>query len=449
MTILETIVEHKKQEVRSYNRIYAHLNSELLDFPNPYSLIERIKSNPQISVIAEIKKGSPSKGYFAKHLSIPNCTEYYTRYNAACISVLTDHKFFFGGFDILKQVRSLTTLPILCKDFIIDEIQIKMAKKYGANVILLIKRILSRKRFIQLLDCARKHHLEVLVEVDSISEFDSIKDLDFELCGVNNRNLADFTVSLDKTKLLSKHITQADKLLISESGIYCENQIKELLSYKISGVLVGEALIKDQKNGLIQKLQQTKKTTQVKICGVQTVSDAIAIDNMNTDFIGLVFAKGKRQITKSLGIKISTHIKNAKTVGVFMNQDNDFIEDIYKHCHLDYVQVHGNIHIESLDIPRENIIKAIDYTQTEESEYPYILIDGRQPGSGKVYNLDLIKTKINQRYILAGGLTSENVQERLKSFPCDVVDVSSGVETNHQKDLKKINLFIEKVRGIQ
>lgn len=449
MTILETIVEHKIQEIRTFKKIYAPLNNERLDFPNSNSLLKRLKKDSNISVIAEIKKGSPSKGYFAKNLSIPDCTKYYTKNNVACISVLTDHKFFYGGFDILEQVRSLTSLPILCKDFIIDEIQIKMAKKYGANVILLIKRILTRERFIQLLDCARKHHLEVLVEVDSIVEFDSIKDLNFELCGVNNRNLADFSVSLDKTKQLARHIIQADKLLISESGIYSEEQIEELIPYNISGILVGEALIKDQSTDLIQKLQKAKKTIQIKICGVQTISNAIAIDHMNADYIGLVFAKSKRQITKKLGIQICKQIKNAKTVGVFMNQDNKFIEDLYNSCHLDYVQLHGDIQIDSLNIPEENIIKAIGYTQAEESEYPYILIDGHQPGSGNIYSLDLVKTNINQRYILAGGLTSKNVNERLKAFPCSIVDVSSGVETNGQKDLEKIKLFIEKVRGIK
>ncbi|MBI9014760.1 MAG: hypothetical protein JEZ08_21155 [Clostridiales bacterium] len=449
MTILENIVKHKIQEVRAFKKIYAFLNNEQLDFPNSNSLLKRLKNDSNISVIAEIKKGSPSKGYFAKNLSVSDCTEYYSINNAACISVLTDRKFFYGGFDILKQVRSLTPLPILCKDFIIDEIQIKMAKKYGANVILLIKRILTREKLIQLLDCARKHHLEVLVEIDSILEFDSIKDLNFEMCGVNNRNLADFTVSLDKTKQLARHVTQAGKLLISESGIYSEEQIVELIPYNISGVLVGEALIRDQSTDLIQKMQKSKKTVQIKICGIQTITDAIAIDHMNVEYIGLVFAKSKRQITKALGYEICNQIKNAKTVGVFMNQDKKFIEHLYASCHLDYVQLHGDIDIESLNIPKENIIKAIAYTEIEASEYSYILIDGHQPGSGNIYNLDLVKTNINQRYILAGGLTSENVTERLKAFPCSVVDVSSGVETDGKKDLEKVKLFIKKVRGIK
>ncbi len=151
MSILDTIVEHKYKEVQQLKQQYDHLIDSDLTFNNPYSLIDTIKHNPLLDIIAEIKRGSPSKGLFAKDLDYIAQAKLYEQNQVSCISVLTDSTFFFGGYHILQEIRQVISCPLLLKDFVIDDIQIKLAKYFGANVVLLIKKILPQPLFIQLL----------------------------------------------------------------------------------------------------------------------------------------------------------------------------------------------------------------------------------------------------------------------------------------------------------
>lgn len=448
MTILDTIVSYKKTEVEAYKKDYQYILNDDLTFKNPMSLVDKIKKNKHIDVIAEIKKGSPSKGIFTNDFKIDTLVDYYTSQCASCISVLTDKKFFYGGFHVLKQVRGSTDLPLLCKDFIIDEFQIKMAKHFGANVVLLIKRILDKDHFKNLLDCAHHHQLEVLVEVDSLEEFDSIKDMDFKLCGVNNRDLSDFEVNINKTVDLAPHIIKAGKLLISESGIYSPDQVKTLRQSGISAVLVGESLIRDENKGLLKSLQVLKKSTRIKICGLQSKETVIAVDDLHVDYIGFVFAKSKRQVSIEQVKSIRPYISHAKVVGVFMDQSNDFINQCFENCQLDYVQIHGKFDYNGLNIPIEKIIKAQAYDSTILEDYNYILIDNHNPGSGQSYQIESVKIYDHQELILAGGLNIENVEKKIHTLYPHTVDVSSGVENNGRKDMDMIKTFIEKVRGL-
>lgn len=448
MNILDRIVKYKRQEVLEFKERYAHLEDLPLNFPNTHSLIHQLDTNNKISVIAEIKKGSPSKGHFAKNLDVSETATFYERGGASCISVLTDYEFFFGGFNVLETVRKTVDLPLLCKDFIIDDIQVKMAKYFGANVILLIKRILSLEQFKHLLMTARNHNLEVLVEVDSLDEFLSIANCDFKICGVNNRNLADFAVSLDKTKALAVTIKAHNKYLISESGIHNVDQIKTLREFSIDGVLVGESLIKDHNKNLLSQLQLKRVPMLTKVCGIKTKEHVLILEELNVEYIGFVFANSKRQVTTDFVKEMRPLIKTALVVGVFLNQTPQFIERTFVECRLDYVQVHGEFDFEHLNIPRSSIIKAFSYTEDHPIGFPIMLMDGSIPGEGKTYDLNNISKLESCKYLLAGGLDSNNVTLRANQFQADIVDVSSGVETNGVKDVIKIKEFIEKVRNI-
>jgi len=448
MTILDKIVQYKRKEIEIFKKKYVTLYDLPLNDQNSASLIETIENDYNVSVIAEIKKGSPSKGIFKDSFDIKNLVSYYTKNKASCISVLTDQEFFYGSFDVLKQVRSNTNLPILCKDFILDDIQIRLAKYHGANVILLIKRILSNNEFESLLKSARKHNLEVLVEVDSVYEFEKIKNMDFKLCGVNNRNLSDFSISLDKTKELAPYILDSGKYLISESGISTPNQVKELRPHGISGILVGESLIKDEHMVLLKQLQIPKASPQIKICGIKTVKQALLLDQLHVDYIGLVFAKSKRKVNKKTAMTIRENIKHSYLVGVFMNQNAEDITEIYESCHLDFVQIHGDFNFNTLNIPTSKIIRAIAYTEEIPLNFDHILIDNLNPGSGNDFDYDISKENKKYNYFLAGGLTVENVSDKIRTYQPAVVDVSSGVETNGEKDVRKVEQFIEKVRGV-
>ncbi len=358
MNILDKIIKHKETEVELFKKEYKFLYDLTLNSKNEFSLINNIEKSKNINVISEIKKGSPSKGLFAEHLNVKEKAKEYELNGASCISVLTDENFFYGSFEILDQVRESVSVPILCKDFIIDEIQIKLAKYHGANVILLIKRVLDIEHFKRLLKSAKEHKLEVLVEVDSLDEFNQIKDFDFKLCGVNNRDLSDFSIDLNKTKVLSQHIKGSNKYLISESGIDSKEQVLELRNYSIDGLLVGESLVKSTSTSLINDLQILKKRTEVKICGIKDLSTALHVEKSGADYIGFVFAESKRRISKELAKEIITSLNTIKTVGVFLNESASKINDIFNECNLDFVQIHGTTNLSELSMNNSQIIIA-------------------------------------------------------------------------------------------
>ncbi len=446
MSILDTIVEHKYKEVQQLKQQYDHLTDKDLTFNNPYSLIDTIEHTPLLDIIAEIKRGSPSKGLFAKDLDYISQAKLYEQNRVSCISVLTDTTFFYGGYHILQEIRQVVSCPLLLKDFVIDDIQIKLAKYFGANVVLLIKKILPQPLFIQLLNTARFYKLEVLVEVESESEFEAIKHLDFQLCGVNNRNLHNFAVDINKTIQLADRVIKAGKTLISESGINHKEQLLVLRKHGVSGVLIGESVIKNP--ALLSDFKVKKTPVEVKICGITAVDHAVAIEKLGAEYIGLVFAESRRKIALEVASQICQKLSTSQSVGVFLNQNAKEINSIYKTCQLDYVQIHGDTEFELLDIPTDRIIKAISYNDKHPTRYDFLLIDGTLPGSGETYTLKDIHLIDKQVYILAGGITSENVKERINDFNFKIVDISSGVETDGIKDIKKVETFIHTVRSI-
>jgi len=444
MTILDTIVEDKKKQLKTLEDEYKdHILSYTAH--EKRSLIKAIEKNHNISIIAEIKRGSPSKGLFADNLDIEEQVKIYNS-GASAISVLTDENFFFGSFKDLRKVRELTTLPILCKDFIVDKIQLQIAASMGADLVLLIANVLPPKELSFLLNEAHKLGLEVLVEVHTLEEFEKIKDLDFTLCGVNNRNLEDFTVSLDTTKALADYIKASGKLVITESGIHSKSQLEELRPYHIDAALIGESLIKQ--SSLLNTLKLRKEPVKIKLCGLKTTAQAIVAESLQVDYIGLVFAKSKRQITINQALEIRAQIKQSKLVGVFKNQSPKYIEDIYNSCKLDFIQIHGSFDFNALEIPKSKIIRAIHYKEIHPQGFNSILFDGPRPGSGQSYNCDDINLMDNQNYILAGGLTSGNVVDKLQTLKVQAVDVSSGIEKEGTKDIELMKEFVDKVRSI-
>ncbi len=213
------------------------------------SLIKQLSISSQIEVIAEIKRGSPSKGLFAKDLDIESQAARYEAAGAGAISVLTDKKFFYGGFEDLQVIRPLVTTPILCKDFVVDEIQVDIAKSIGADIILLIVAIHTPRRLKELLEYASSLGLEVLMEVHNKDELAIALALDHPLIGVNNRNLKTFETDIQVSLDLIKEVHRQDVYMISESGIRTAEDIEQLSKAGFKGVLVGESLIKSGAEG--------------------------------------------------------------------------------------------------------------------------------------------------------------------------------------------------------
>ena len=200
-----------------------------------------------VSVIAEIKKASPSKGIIREDFSPLEIAKQYETNGATCLSVLTDEKYFQGSLDYLKQVRTQVEIPLLRKDFIIDEYQIYQSKLYGADCILLIVSALTDNQLIEYKSIAEELSLDVLVEVHNQQELERILTMNFSLIGINNRNLSTFEVSLETTRELSRQSEEAT--LVSESGIRTKKDIEEILSYGVLNFLVGESFMRAEDPG--------------------------------------------------------------------------------------------------------------------------------------------------------------------------------------------------------
>ena len=252
--ILEEIVWFKDIEINNFKKSLSlnDLINQIDNLPSTKGFINgliRSRNNP--AVIAEVKKASPSKGVIREDFDPQKIVSIYERSGASCISVLTDKKFFQGGFEILKDVRAHTDLPLLCKDFIISPYQVYKARLFGADAILLIAAILNDSDLIYLKKIADQLNLDVLVEVHNHEEMDRVLSLNsFNLVGINNRDLktfqTDLKVSFDLMHKYSDYTTDKKVIFISESGIKNPADLNNLKSHGISGVLIGESFMKEK-----------------------------------------------------------------------------------------------------------------------------------------------------------------------------------------------------------
>lgn len=240
-TILEQILIRKKEEVK---RLKEKNEKFVVQEIQRKSLIKHLLESNEISCISEFKRASPSKGNINDLIHPVEQAELYESSGAAAISVLTDQEFFKGSFQDLVDVKKTVQIPVLCKDFIIDPIQIDYAASKGADLILLIVAALKEKYLLELYQYARSLNLEVLVEVHNALELDSALKLGARLIGVNNRDLKTFKVSIETTENLGPIVKNAGAFLISESGINTKEDVERVRDAGANGILVGEALMK-------------------------------------------------------------------------------------------------------------------------------------------------------------------------------------------------------------
>src|SRR5699024_11632436 len=199
-----------------------------------------VKASTNISIIAEIKRSSPSKGAIQMAVDPAAQARKYEALGANAISVLTDEPFFNGTMDDLRAVRQAVDVPILCKDFMIDTIQIDHAKAAGANIILLIVAALDDQTLKNLYDYARAEDLEIIVEVHNEEEMERALKLNPEIVGINNRDLKTFTVDLKTTHRIASMVEGKDIILISESGMQEKENVVEVADFGASVVLRSE-----------------------------------------------------------------------------------------------------------------------------------------------------------------------------------------------------------------
>jgi indole-3-glycerol phosphate synthase len=256
--ILEEIVWHKQEEVaiRAKQLPLAEIQKQLDKAPVVRNFLDALRSSKnQPSLIAEVKKASPSKGVIRDDFNPVEIAEEYEKGGASCLSVLTDEKFFQGSFENLHRIRTNIKLPLLCKEFIIDPYQIYLGRLYGADAILLIAAILSDNTLQVFLNLAHSLGMNALIEVHTLEELDRVLNLSsaksqVKLIGINNRNLEDFSVDLEITKNIlaarGSLLNDLDITVVSESGLYTNADLNIVSQAGARAVLVGESLVKQK-----------------------------------------------------------------------------------------------------------------------------------------------------------------------------------------------------------
>ncbi|MBD2501638.1 indole-3-glycerol phosphate synthase TrpC [Anabaena azotica] len=250
--ILAEIVLYKQQEVaqrREQIPLEVLRNQVSAALPTR-DFLSALQQNPhKPTLIAEVKKASPSKGIICADFDPIKIAQAYDRGGATCLSVLTDDKFFQGSFENLRKIRNNVALPLLCKEFIIDPYQIYLARVNGADAVLLITAILSDQALQNFIGIAQDLGMNALIEVHTLSELDRVLALpNVQLIGINNRNLEDFTLDLATTQSLitqrQEKIASLGITIVSESGLYTSADLARVAGWGADAVLVGESLVR-------------------------------------------------------------------------------------------------------------------------------------------------------------------------------------------------------------
>ncbi len=247
MSILEKIIEHKQMEIAALDASALRRAADSSPAPRDFlAALKRRRFSPRPSLIAELKRASPSKGLLAPHLDLFQVADLYTQNGASAISVLTDEKFFMGKPETLRELRFTrkSELPLLRKDFIIELVQLYETKVMGADAVLLIVAAMKYdKQLFDLHALALELGLTPLVEVHDEAETErALKIPNIQLIGINNRNLATFEVALETTERLRPMIPP-EITVVAESGIFTAEDVDRLAKANVDAILVGEALI--------------------------------------------------------------------------------------------------------------------------------------------------------------------------------------------------------------
>jgi indole-3-glycerol phosphate synthase len=251
--MLEKIVEDKRKELEGLKeKVSLRKLKEKLEGLGPTRGFKEAISSPPvgkrrsgINLIAEIKKKSPSRGIICKDFDLLKIARIYEESGASAISILTDKKYFGGSLNFLLQVRGVTSIPLLRKDFIIDEYQIYESRVFGADALLLIAKILKEEELKRFLGIAHSLGIDCLVEIHSEEELNKVLKTETQIIGINNRDLETFTVNLETTLNLVKKIPQG-KIVVSESGFEKREDVLRLEGKRINAFLVGEALMRSE-----------------------------------------------------------------------------------------------------------------------------------------------------------------------------------------------------------
>ena len=480
--ILDKIIEATKIRVAQEKQVESpkSVKAAALALPSDTGFpFEAALRQQDFNFICEVKKASPSKGIIAEHFPYLEIAKEYEVAGAAAISVLTEPDFFKGDKKYLQEIASTVKIPVLRKDFIIDEYQIYQAKVWGASAILLICACLDVPTLTKFRGLADSLGLSSLVEAHDEHEVQMAIDCGARIIGVNNRNLKDFTVDVQNSVRL-RNLVQDDVIFVSESGLETPEDIQVLRDNNIGVALMGETFMRSPNK--VEKLAYlygpTYYTPKVKMCGISKVETIPAVVEAKPDYMGLVFAPSKRQVTvdqaktlvEELHKQYTKRYNNGaeqsnndeiKTVGIFVNETLDNLVTIATEVNLDAVQLHGDedeAFIQSLkERTNVEVWKAVQIRSAADAEAwinssaDMLLFDAYHKdewgGMGEVFDWSCLD-EFERPFMLAGGIDSTNVARAIRTVRPYGIDISSGIETDGVKDDEKIKAFTNIVRTI-
>ena len=480
--ILDKIIEATKIRVAQEKQVESpeSVKAAALALPSDTGFpFEAALRQQDFNFICEVKKASPSKGIIAEHFPYLDIAKEYEVAGAAAISVLTEPDFFKGDKKYLQEIASTVKIPVLRKDFIIDEYQIYQAKVWGASAILLICACLDVPTLTKFRELADSLGLSSLVEAHDEHEVQMAIDCGARIIGVNNRNLKDFTVDVQNSVRL-RNLVQDDVIFVSESGLETPEDIQVLRDNNIGVALMGETFMRSPNK--VEKLAylygSTYYTPKVKMCGISKVETIPAVVEAKPDYMGLVFAPSKRQVTvdqaktlvEELHKQYTKRYNNGaeqsnndeiKTVGVFVNETLENLVTIATEANLDVVQLHGDedeAFIQSLkERTNVEVWKAVQIRSAADAEAwidsraDMLLFDAyhkdERGGTGEVFDWSCLD-EFERPFMLAGGIDSTNVARAIRTVRPYGIDISSGIETEGVKDDEKIKAFTNIVRTI-
>lgn len=414
-TVLATIINRKVEDVKEI-KCEGSRSQPRVSFKNNLNRNYR-------NFILECKQSSPTLGDFCKDFDLDKLITCYEKH-ACAISVLCEKHFFRGSIDYLKFVKAKTSLPVLCKDFIICREQIDEAYIAGADAILLMLSVLSKEKYQELYTYAKKLGLDVLTEVDGKEDALYCREHRIDIVGINNRDLRTLTIDLNNAKELSS-IFDENTIVVSESGI---KEHKDLISLKpVRNFLIGSSLTGDSD---VEFKAKSMLYGLNKVCGLTTKEAVECCAENQVSIGGLIFAeKSPRYVSIDKAKEITSGFKDAlKFAGVFVDDSLENMVKIAKEVGLSYIQLHGHESPELIEklreeLPQIKIIKAINVKT--EADFALIdrydricdlfILDSASPGSGSSFDWNSIPASVNhEKILLSGGIGPDNVELALK-----------------------------------
>jgi indole-3-glycerol phosphate synthase/phosphoribosylanthranilate isomerase len=467
--ILEKITANRRIEIEALKKekpLASFIDELIPTKKDMYAALKRSEDKPEAGFILECKKASPSKGLIRPEFDVKAICQTYDKY-AAAISVLTDEKYFQGDFDYLKTVTETVNCPVLNKDFFIDSYQVYLARYYGADAILLMLSVLSDEEYLTLANVAEQYNLAVLTEVSTLDECERAIRLKAKMIGINNRNLRDLSTDIARTFDLAPSLPD-DTIIISESGIYSNAQVRELAP-AVDGFLVGSSLMAMDNNRYSDIDLACRKLIfgDNKVCGLTKPEYAALAAKSGSRFGGLIFTeKSPRVVTKNQALEIVNSTTVLDYVGVFVNHQIADIIDLVSSLKLSAVQLHGSEDASYVSLLKQQLTENnLEYCEIWQAtpvqtnvpklsqQVAHHVLDGKSPGSGQSFDWNVLSISdqdLSQSF-LAGGLNNDNIQlalQQLTQLDLFGLDLNSGVETSPGiKSSEKLTQVFTQIRN--